>query len=110
MARDQDGRPIPVERPDPTNPLPRPTAEQEQFMLVGKKTDDALSQTADLARRVAALETEGQDRLNDHLADFERRFDTMMLERLQDFERRFDSLAPSPPATPRVKRVKERTP
>ena len=92
MARDQDGRPIPVERPDPPNHQARMTAEQEQFLLVGKKTDDALSQTADLSRRVAVLEIEGTDRLNAHLADFERRFDAMMLERLRDFEARFDAM------------------
>jgi hypothetical protein len=93
MARDKEGRPIPVERPAPPNLQAQPTAEQEQFLLVAKKSDDALSQTADLSRRVALLEIEGTDRLNAHLADFERRFDEMMVARWTDFERRFEAIA-----------------
>ena len=69
------------------------TAEQEQFLLVAHKSDDALSQTADLSRRVSVLEIEGTDRLNAHLADFERRFDEMMVARLSEFERRFDLIS-----------------
>jgi hypothetical protein len=104
MARDNEGRPIPVSRPDPPNHQPTPTAEQEQFLLVGKKSDQALTQVAELSARVAVLETEGQDRLNARLLDFEQRFDTMMLERLREFERRFDSMAEAarrpPPSEP----------
>lgn len=109
MARDQDGRPIPVERPDPPNPQARMTAEQEQFLLVAHKSDDALSQTADLSRRVAVLEIEGTDRLNAHLADFERRFDAMMLERLRDFEKRFDAMADATREAAREARSSQRS-
>jgi hypothetical protein len=93
MARDKDGRPIPVERPDPANPQARMTSEQEQFRLAAQKSDAALQQIEDLSRRVVVLETEGHDRLNAHLADHGRRFDEMMLERLREFERRFDLMA-----------------
>jgi hypothetical protein len=93
MARDQEGRPIPVERPDPPDHQARMTTEQQQFLLVAQKSDEVMTQVADLARRVAVLELEGSDRLNERLADFERRFDAMMLARLTDFERRFDLMA-----------------
>ena len=87
MARDSEGRPIPVSRPDPPNHQPRTTAEQEQFLLVAKKSDEALRQVEDLARRVAVLEVEGAKiAQREHLPDFEQRFDAMMLERLRDFE------------------------
>lgn len=92
MARDNDGRPIPISRPEPPNHQER-TGEQEQFLLVAKKSDQALSQIEDLARRVLVLEQEVEERLNARLLDFESRFDAMMLERLREFERRFDLMA-----------------
>jgi hypothetical protein len=92
MALDSTGRPIPVHTPDPPNHQPQ-TAEQEQFQLAAKKTDAALQQLEDLARRVLILEQEVEDRLNARLLDFERRFDAMMVERLREFERRFDMKA-----------------
>ena len=85
MARDSEGRPIPVGRPDPPNHEAR-TAEQEQFLLIARKIDDALRHLEDLARRVAALEVGGEETLNAKIFDFEQRFDTMMLARLTDFE------------------------
>ena len=93
MARDSEGRPIPVNRPDPQNLEPQTTAEQEQFLLIARKIDDALRHLEDLARRVLALELGVEEPLNAKISDFERRFDAMMLERLRDFERRFDSMA-----------------
>jgi hypothetical protein len=92
MALDSTGRPIPVHTPDPQDHHPD-TAEQEQILLAAKKTDAALQQLEDLARRVLVLEQEVEDRLNARLLDFERRFDAMMLERLREFERRFDMKA-----------------
>ena len=109
MARDNEGRPIPVSRPDPPNHQPR-TAEQEQFLLIARKIDDALRHLEDLARRVGSLEVGGEQTLNAKIFDFEQRFDTMMLARMTDFERRFDSMAeavreavrtrPPPPSEP----------
>jgi len=92
MARDTEGRPIPVSRPDPPNHQAR-TAEQEQFLLIAKKIDDALRHLEELARRVGSLEVGGEQTLNAKIFDFEQRFDTMMLARLTDFERRFDQMA-----------------
>jgi hypothetical protein len=109
MARDSEGRPIPVSRPAPPNDQARTTAEQEQFLLIAKKIDDALRHLEDLARRVGSLEVGGEQTLNTKIFDFEQRFDTMMLARLTDFERRFDSMAeaareaatrPLPPSEP----------
>jgi hypothetical protein len=110
MARDSEGRPIPVSRPDPPNDQARATAEQEQFVLIAKKIDDALRHLEDLARRVGSLEVGGEQTLNTKIFDFEQRFDTMMLARMTDFERRFDAMAqavaeavrtrPPPPSEP----------
>ena len=110
MARDSEGRPIPVSRPDPPNDQARMTAEQEQFVLIAKKIDDALRHLEDLARRVGSLEVGGEQTLNTKIFDFEQRIDTMMLARMTDFERRFDSMAetvaeavrtrPPPPSEP----------
>jgi hypothetical protein len=92
MALDSTGRPIPVEIPGPPA-QPQTTAEQEQFLLVARKTDEALRQVEDLARRVAALEQGIEERLNATLVDLGRRFDEMMLDRLRDHEARFQLLA-----------------
>jgi|ERR1700722_9195907 hypothetical protein len=110
MARDSEGRPIPVSRPDPPNDQVRATAEQEQFLLIARKIDDALRHLEELARRVLALELGGEQTLNTKIFDFEQRFDTMMLARMTDFERRFDAMAqavaeavrtrPPPPSEP----------
>jgi hypothetical protein len=93
MALDSTGRPIPVHTPDPPNHESRATREQEQFLLVARKSDDALRQVADLAGRVAALEQAVDQPLNTALAELRRRFDEMMLERMRDYETRFQLMA-----------------
>jgi hypothetical protein len=93
MALDSSGRPIPVHTPDPPSHESRATAEQEQFLLVARKTDEALRQVADLASRVAVLEEGVEEQLNTTLAELRRRFDEMLLERLRDHETRFQALA-----------------
>ena len=93
MALDSSGRPIPVHTPDPPNHESRATAEQEQFLLVARKTDEALRQVADLASRVAVLEEGAEEQLNATLAELRRRFDEMLLERLRDHETRFQAMA-----------------
>ena len=105
MARDNEGRPIPVSRPDPSSHRAEMTAEQEQFLLAAKKSDDALRHVEDHARRLSVLEQSGDETLNAKLLDFERRFDAMMLDRLTEFERRFEAMAVAaarhpPPAEP----------
>ena len=93
MARDPTGRrPIPVV-PDPPNHQSTATAEQEQFLLVARKVDDALRHLEDLARRVIALELGADGPLTAKLSDFEGGFDAMMLARLTEFERRIDMMA-----------------
>jgi hypothetical protein len=92
MALDSTGRPIPVHTPDPPNHQPR-TGEQEQFLLVARKADEALRQVADLAGRVAALEQAVEEPLNATLSELRRRFDEMMLDRLRDHEARFQLMA-----------------
>jgi hypothetical protein len=93
MALDSTGRPIPVHTPDPPNHESRATAEQEQFLLVARKSDEALRQVADLASRVAALEQAVEQPLNTTLDELRRRFDEMMLARMTDHETRFQALA-----------------
>jgi hypothetical protein len=112
MALDSSGRPIPVELPDPATPQARMTEEQEQFLLIARKIDDALRHLEDLARRVGSLEVGNETRFNAKIFDFEQRFDAMMLARMTDHETRFQLMAdtlrqlmekrdsPPPPLTP----------
>jgi erythromycin esterase-like protein len=93
MALDSTGRPIPVHTPDPPNHESRATAEQEQFLLVARKSDEALRQVTDLASRVAALEQAVEQPLNTTLDELRRRFDEMMLARMTDHETRFQLMA-----------------
>ena len=93
MARDNDGRPIPVSRPEPLSHRSEMTAEQEQFLLAAKKSDDALRHVEDHARRLTALEQEVDDTLNAKLLDFEKRFDAMMLASLTEYGKRFETMA-----------------
>jgi hypothetical protein len=94
MALDSTGRPIPVEIPGPPDHLqPQTIAEQEQFQLAARKTDEALRQIADLASRVGSLEVGVEERLNATLDELRRRFDEMMLARMTDYETRFQLLA-----------------
>lgn len=93
MALDSTGRPIPVHTPDPPNHESRATAEQEQFLLVARKSDEALRQVTDLASRVAALEQAVEQPLNTTLDELRRRFDEMMLARMTDHEMRFQLMA-----------------
>ena len=72
MALDSAGRPIPVHTPDPPNHESRATAEQEQFLLVARKIDEALRQVADLASRVAVLEEGAEEQLNANSRRFAR--------------------------------------
>ena len=93
MALDSTGRPIPVSTPDPPDYESPPTAEQRQYLLISKRTDDTLTLVEDLSRRVAVLEQTSEEALNARLADFERRFDEMMLARMIDHETRFQLMA-----------------
>jgi hypothetical protein len=97
MAKDASGRPIPVSIPEPPNHQPQLNPVQEQFIRASQKTEDAMRQLEGLSHRVSALEKGGNERLNEKLADFERRFDAMMLGKLNDFERRFELMMAAPP-------------
>lgn len=93
MALDGNGRPIPVSIPDPPKHDGQPTEADIQFMLMAKKADDALRSAADLSRRVNDLEKIVGDRLDAKLADFEKRFDAIMVAKMQNMERQFEALA-----------------
>jgi hypothetical protein len=97
MALDESGRPIPISIPDPPKHDGQPTEADIQFMLMAKKADDALRLASDLSRRVNELEKVVGDRLEVKLAEFEKRFDTIMVERLSAYQRQIDSAVASYP-------------
>jgi hypothetical protein len=97
MALDETGRPIPVSIPDPPQHSGQPTEADIQFMLMAKKSDDALRLASDLSRRVNELEKMIGDRLETKLAEFEKRFDTIMVERLSAYQRQVDAAVASYP-------------
>jgi hypothetical protein len=93
MALDSTGRPIAVHTPAPPNHKSRALPEQEQFLLVARKLDDALRHLEGLSRRVAVLEVGVEEQLNATLAELRGRFDELMLTRLKDHETRFGLMA-----------------
>ena len=93
MARDSEGRPIPVNGQTPqTTRRGRPQSKSNFCSLRERSTTPY-----DISRiwRGASLllKLGGEQTLNAKISDFERRFDTMMLARMTDFERRFDLMA-----------------
>ena len=92
MALDNEGRPIPVgytEQPDLSG---QPTEEQKQFALMAEKADNALRIGVEIAHRMVALEKSIGDRFDEKFAEFEGRFNELMVNRLREFQKQMDTM------------------
>jgi hypothetical protein len=92
MAKDRSGRPIPAYIPPPPDRTAEVSPQQEQFILSAQKADAAMLKTDELEARVARLEVDAGERFTEALADFEERFNEMMLAQMQELTKQAEML------------------